>query len=435
MSLFGALNTAVSGLGAQAAAFSNIGDNIANSQTTGYKGVNTSFEDYLTVSNLQVNQSGSVVAKPDYANSLQGAVSQSSNPLAMAITGQGFFTISQQIGTSKGNPVFSNQISYTRTGDFVVNRDGYLVNSAGNFLTGHVQDLVTGGIDRTSVAPIHIGENSYAPVPTSEVTLSANLPATPSATAPIVAQVPVTDALGQSQTVQLQWTQVVGSPNTWQVAVSQAGAASSLGTAKVVFGTAGDPAAPDGTPGSIVSTAGNATGSTYAAGSPATLGFTADFGSGPQAISINLGIFGQASGLTQFAGTEYSPRSLTQNGVAPGSFSSVSAQSNGDIVVNFDNGQARVVANVPITTFSNPDALQRLSGQAFQSTISSGSPQVLQAGSNGAGTIVNNALEGSNIDIATEFTKLIVAQRAYSANTKMVTTADELLQQTIDMKR
>ena len=133
------------------------------------------------------------------------------------------------------------------------------------------------------------------------------------------------------------------------------------------------------------------------------------------------------------AGT--SPRSLSQNGVAPGSFSSITAQSNGDIVVNFDNGQARVVANVPITTFSNPDALQRLSGQAFQATINSGSPQVLQAGSNGAGTIVNNALEGSNVDIATEFTKLIVAQRAYSANTKVVTTADELLQQTIDMKR
>ena len=435
MSLFGALNTAVSGLGAQASAFSNIGDNIANSQTVGYKGVNTSFEDYLTVSNSHVNESGSVVAKPDYSNIVQGAISQSNNPLAMAITGQGFFTVSQQVGTTKGVPVFSNDLAYTRTGDFTVNKSGYLVNSAGNFLTGHVQNATTGVIDRTTVAPVHIGESSYAPVPSSDVTLSANLPATPSSSAPIVAQIPVTDALGQNQTLQLSWTQVSGSPNSWQVAISQAGSATTLGTAQVVFGTAGNAAAPDGTPGSITSTGGSATGSAFVAGNPATLSFTANFGSGPQAIAINLGTYGQPGGLTQFAGTEYSPRSLSQNGVAPGSFSSVTAQSNGDIVVNFDNGQARVVANVPITTFSNPDALQRLSGQAFQGTIDSGSPQVLQAGFNGAGAIVNNALEGSNVDIATEFTKLIVAQRAYSANTKVVTTADELLQQTIDMKR
>ncbi len=435
MSLFGALNTAVSGLGAQASAFGNIGDNIANSQTTGFKGINTSFEDYLTVSNSQVNESGAVVARPSYANSLQGPVSQTANPLAMAITGQGFFTVSQQNGDIKGTPTFSKNVAYTRTGDFTVNKDGYLVNSAGNFLTGYVQNAATGAIDKTTLSQIHIGETGYAPVPTSDVTISANLPATPSSPAPILSQIPVTDALGQSQTVQLQWTQISGSPNTWQVAVSQPGIATPLGTAKVVFGTTGNPAAPDGTPGSITSTSGNTVGSSYAAGAAATLGFTADFGSGPQAISLNLGTFGQPGGLTQFAGTEYSPRSLTQNGVAPGSFSSVAAQSNGDIVVNFDNGQSRVVANVPVTTFANPDALQRLSGQAFSASIDSGSPQVLQAGANGAGGIVTNALEGSNVDIAAEFTKLIVAQRAYSANTKMVTTADELLQQTIDMKR
>lgn len=435
MSLYGALNTAVSGLGAQASAFSNIGDNIANSQTAGFKGVNTSFEDYLTVSNLQINQSGTVVARPDYANTIQGAVTQSSNPLAMAITGQGFFTVSQQLGTAAGKPVFSQNQAYTRTGDFTVNSDGYLVNSAGNFLAGYVQDKVTGALDKNSLQPVRIGESGYAPVPTSQVTLSANLPATPNAANAISSQVPIFDALGQSQTLKLGWTQVANAPNTWQVAVSQTGAAAPLGTAQVVFGTAGNSGAPDGTPGSITSTGGNVTGSTFVAGGQATLGFTANFGSGPQTITVDLGTFGEAGGLTQFAGTDYSPRALTQNGVAPGSFSSVAAQSNGDIVVNFDNGQSRTVANVPITTFANPDALQRLNGQAFTSTIASGTPQVLQAGANGAGAIVADATEGSNVDIAAEFTKLIVAQRAYSANTKIVTTADELLQQTIDMKR
>ena len=90
---------------------------------------------------------------------------------------------------------------------------------------------------------------------------------------------------------------------------------------------------------------------------------------------------------------------------------------------------------MPVVTFQSPDSLQRQDGQAFLATKASGDPRTNQAGGNGAGTLVTSSVEGSNVDIASEFTKLIVAQRAYSANTKMVTTADELLQQTIDMKR
>lgn len=180
---------------------------------------------------------------------------------------------------------------------------------------------------------------------------------------------------------------------------------------------------------------GAVTGSTFAAGGAATLNVSANFGSGPQAIALNLGNFGQSNGLTQFAGSSYSLKSLTQNGVAPGSFSGVEARANGDVVVKFDNGQSRIVARVPITTFADADALQREDGQAFTATRESGTPQTLAAGSNGAGSLVVSAVESSNVDIASEFTKLIVAQRAYSANTKMVTTADELLQQTLDMKR
>ena len=177
------------------------------------------------------------------------------------------------------------------------------------------------------------------------------------------------------------------------------------------------------------------TGSTYAAGGAAEINLTADFGLGPQAIDLNLGNFGQANGLTQFAGSSFSPKSLTQNGVAPGSYSGVETEANGDVVVKFDNGQSRTVARVPITTFTNADALQRQNGQAFTATKDSGAPQTLAAGSNGAGSLVVSSVESSNVDIGKEFTKLIVAQRAYSANTKMVTTADDMLQQTLDMKR
>ncbi|HST76840.1 MAG TPA: flagellar hook-basal body complex protein, partial [Acetobacteraceae bacterium] len=142
-----------------------------------------------------------------------------------------------------------------------------------------------------------------------------------------------------------------------------------------------------------------------------------------------------ANGVTQYAGTEYSLRGLTQNGVPPGSFSSLSTRSTGDLVVNYDNGQSRIIGRVPVVTFNNPDGLQRQDGQAFTATNSSGTPLAEDAGTNGAGSLVTQSTESSNVDIASEFTKLIVAQRAYSANTKMVTTADDMLQQTIDMKR
>ena len=173
----------------------------------------------------------------------------------------------------------------------------------------------------------------------------------------------------------------------------------------------------------------------YAAGGPATLSFVRDFGSGPQTITVNLGTYGQTNGVTQYAGDEYNLRGLTQDGVPPGSFSSVTTAGNGDISVNYDNGQSRVIARVPVITFNNPNGLQRQDGQAFTVSQDSGGPLAETASTNGAGDILTQSLESSNVDIATEFSKLIVAQRAYTANTKMITTADDMLQQTIDMKR
>ncbi len=434
MSLFGAMNTAISGLTAQSAAFSNIGDNVANSQTVGYKRVDTSFEDYLTTSSATLNQSGAVVARPDYVNTVQGTVTQTDKPLDLAIAGQGFFTVSSQIGEAKGVPVFKGQTEYTRAGDFALNKDSYLVNSSGHFLNGWPADA-KGVVDQTALKPIQINQAGFSPVPTSEVTLSANLPATPDPATPITSQVQVYDALGQTHPLQLSWTPVAGTPNAWQVSISQPGAAAPLGVAGVNFGAAGSPLAPQGTVGSVTAVSGGVTGSAFTAGTPATLSLSANFGSGPQNIALNLGTFGQANGLTQFAGSSYSLKSLTRDGVAAGNFSNVQTRSNGDVVVNFDNGQSRTVARVPLTTFANADALRREDGQAFTATRESGAPQTIAAGSNGAGSLVVSAVESSNVDIAKEFTKLIVAQRAYSANTKMVTTADELLQQTLDMKR
>ena len=210
MSLFGAMNTAISGIGAQAAAFGNISDNVANSQTVGFKRVDTAFEDYLTTSTAAINSPGAVVAIPQYVNNEQGAISQTSNPLNIAIAGQGFFAVSQQTGEISGRPTFNPQQFYSRTGNFQMNKDGYLVNSAGQFLNGWPVDQVTGIANQNALAPVQVSQSTYNPVASSAVTLSANLPATPAVNtatlaAPVSSDIDVYDALGTVHTVSLNW--------------------------------------------------------------------------------------------------------------------------------------------------------------------------------------------------------------------------------------
>jgi flagellar hook protein FlgE len=436
MSLLGAMNTAISGMTAQSQAFGNISDNVANSQTVGYKRIDTNFVDYLTTSSASENTPGVVIGRPDYVNNVQGTIQQSQNPLAMAVTGDGFFAVSQPMGTNAGQPIFNPQQQYTRTGDFRMDAQGYLVNSAGSYLNGWSVDATTGLVNRASLSPIQIDQSIYNPVATSTVDLAANLPATPAAGTAMSTQLQIYDTLGSLHTVTLDWTQNAGSD--WTVAISSPDdiALATRGTADLQFGplTSGNPV-PDGTIGQVTGTTGSASTGGYVAGAPATLTFTTDFGNGPQTITLSLGQYGAPDGLTQFAGTQLDLRSLTQNGVPPGSFSGISVRTNGDIVASYDNGQIRTIAQVPLVTFNAPNSLQRQNGQNFTTTVDSGTPTVKNVGANGAGSLVTNAVENSNVDIATEFSKLIVAQRAYSANTKIVTTADDLLQQTIDIKR
>jgi flagellar hook protein FlgE len=434
-SLFGALDTAVTGLSAQSAAFSNISDNVANSTTTGFKRTDTSFIDYLTTSTKVTNDSGSVIARPDYRNDVQGTITTSDNPLAMAIQGNGFFQVTQEATNASGVSSLSSQVEYTRDGDFTLDKSGYLVNPSGQALNGWTKNLTTGVLDQNQVQPIKIDQSSFSPVPTSEVTLAANLPATPSSTTAQASQINVYDAKGTLHTVSLSWTQ--NASDDWTVAINAPDAATpAVGGAEVKFGNiASGNAVAAGTIGSLSNATGTVSSTSYSANGAATLSFTVDFGNGPQSVDLQLGNYGGTSGVTQFAGTDYSLRGLTQNGVPPGAFSGVTSDSSGNIVVNYDNGQSRVVAQVPLIQFANPNALQREDGQAFTATTDSGTPLAQSATTGGAGTLVTGSLEGSNVDIATEFTSLIVAQRAYSANAKMVTTADDMLQQTLDMKR
>ena len=146
----------------------------------------------------------------------------------MAISGQGFFPVSEVTATnaaSSSTPTFSPQQYYSRAGDFSLNKSGYIVNSAGQYLNGWQVNSSTGAIDRNQLAPIQINQSVFDPVATSQVTLSANLPATPAANTPISSQVNVYDSLGTAHTVTLNWTQVTNAtgtaiPGDWNVQVN-----------------------------------------------------------------------------------------------------------------------------------------------------------------------------------------------------------------------
>ena len=426
MSLFGALDTAVSGLGAQSDAITNISDNVANSQTVGYKRVGTNFADYLTVSTPTLNGPDSVVARPAYRNDVQGTITQSSNPLAMAIDGAGFFAVTQATGTTNsGTPTFSTQTSYTRAGDFSMNKDGYLVNSAGNFLEAYPVSP-TGTVNQTALVPVQISQAQYAPIPTSGVTLAANLPqGTTTATSPMpgmASQVDIYDQTGGSHTLSLNWTPPATSGGAWTLTASvDGGAASAIGT--VAFNTSGTIASV---------TEGGVTNATTGTAATFTLTPTFSGGASGTPILLNVGTVGQSGGVTSYAGS-YALNNISQNGVPPGAFTGVSDNASGQIIANYSNGQSVTIAQVPLVTFHDPNALQAQNGQTYAATSSAGPAMIDSPNNNGAGSLVTGSVENSNVDIASEFTKLIVAQQAYGANAKTVTTVQTMMQTALNM--
>jgi flagellar hook protein FlgE len=229
-------------------------------------------------------------------------------------------------------------------------------------------------------------------------------------------------------TLSFQSANMSGFPdsNNWNLTVTD-DSGNTIGSATLAFGA-------DGTLGSVV----QASGTQNTAGQEATVTLNTLYPTAagvPQTINLDVGAIGGTGGLTQFAGSAYTLNGISQDGVPPGNFSSVTTTTSGDIVVNYTNGQSRTIAQAPVVTFAAPDALQSQNGASFTATIASGSALANEAGTNGAGELVTNSIEGSNVDLATEFSNLIVAQQAYSANAKVVTTASQLMQVTLDMKQ
>ena len=442
MSVFSAMNTAVSGLTAQSVAFNNISNNISNSQTVGYKAVDTSFSDYVEASGALEGQSSTVLATTQYSNQTAGAITASTADAALAVNGNGFFAVNEISGVSTAtDPAFSTTQYYTRAGDFSSDRNGYLVNSAGEYLDGYMVNPTTGQLDTSKLQPINVNNVKFDPTATANVTMSPTLAgdstlAAPATGAAQTSTQTVYDSAGAAHSLGLTWTQTAGAT------AAAGGAAATGGTYTLTVSGTNSATAPkatvtfntDGTLQSIT----NASGTTNStAGSVASFAVGA-VGSDTNSINLNLGTIGiAASGTTMntASGATFNAGTPTQDGTAAGNFTDFTTQTDGSIVAQFDNGQSQLIAKVPLATFGNANALQAQDGQAYTATVGSGPASVQVAGSNGAGSFETKSVEGSTTSLDTDLTKLIVAQQAYGASAKVVTTANDMLQTALAMKQ
>lgn len=426
MSLFGALTTGVSGINAQSRAIGNISDNLANTQTVGYKRVDTSFETLVTSSNARNHTPGGVIASPVFRNALQGTLIGTQSATDIAITGNGFFAVAE-------NSTSANTI-YSRRGDFQLDRNGFLVNGSGQFLRGWTVTNATANpptVDTSTARIIQVDQTPQPAVATSSIDFAANLPANATAGPPAftsTSTVQIFDSLGNVQNLNVTWTKNA-TANEWGYSIASPGGTAAGGfplTGTVTFNTSGrNPA--------FTALSG---GQTYTAGTGTlALGNINYAGSAPTAVSLVFGAAG--ANLTQFSDpqTQVSINSVSQNGNASGSFRDLTISDQGFVTANYSNGTQRSLFQIPLANFRAPQALQRQDGGGFAQTLDSGPPTLNASGRGGTGGLTASAVEGSNVDIADEFSKLIVTQRVFSANARVITTSDELLNEVVNLKR
>jgi flagellar hook protein FlgE len=437
MGIFDALTTAVSGLQAQSFALQNISGNIANSQTIGYKETDTAFDALVSQAALGQQTSGGVFASSVASNGVQGTIQNETVATDMAINGNGYFVVTQPTGNSGTTPQFSGVNDYTRRGDFQMDSNGYMVNGAGYYLMGIPVDPATGAPTASSPQVLQFNNNFLPAQPTTSISYGANLPSAPptgvltplsynadptvAGTGTVEGQDTTTftnqsldggsvtgyDSLGNPVNVQLRWAETATSAtgNTWQLFYQTNSNATGTQVAWQNAGTA-----------FTFNTSGQLTSPTA---SSLTLTGLAVNGDTVGNVTLNYG-----ANLTQFASSTGSVQvtSLTQNGFGAGSLQSLSV-AQGQIVGSFSNGQTVALADVTVATFNGQDSLQPLNGEAFAATPESGNPNY-----SGSGSVVGSSLEASNVDIATQFSQLIVAQQAYSANARVMTTANQMIQ-------
>jgi len=478
MSINSAMLAGVSGLVANSSALAAISDNIANVNTTAYKRNQVNFANMVTSQSVAGRYSaGGVQGITRQFVSQQGLIQSSASSTDLAIAGDGFF-----IGAEKGAGLTAaDSRLFTRSGSFHVDSDGFLINDAGLYLQGWpAQADGTFNVspsDLNAMASINVKNLGAAVQQTTEVGLSANLDKTQALSAaagslgsagpPVVPAVPATyngattasmadyannptggtkpdftvdmnviDSAGGTHKFTMAFLKSSANPNEWHaeiyaVPASDVTVAAGKPPGQVAQGLVKftQNGAIDLANSTLFGAAGSAPtialGSSTAAGTPRWA--TA------QGIAANSVDF-DLTKLTQYADSS-TVNSVNSNGASVGAVVGVEVSDDGIVSAIFDNSQVRQIAKIGIATFPNSDGLKAVSGNAYMSSLQAGQMVIKEAGLGGAGKVSPSSLESSTVDLSSEFTGLISTQKAYSASSKIITTADQMLDELINIIR
>jgi flagellar hook protein FlgE len=427
MSLLTALSSGTTGLEASSFELSVVGDNIANSNTIGFKAGRAAFEDALSQTLIGGSGGIGLGARLESVQKIltQGALSSTGLATDLALQGKGFFAV-------RGNHNGQDGTFFTRAGQFTIDRDGFLVTLEGLRVQGFPADPA--GIVSGVPGDLLVGNASALPRATTSISVKANLqadaavpaawdPLNPGTTSNFSTSVAVYDTLGTAHSTQVFFRK--SALGAWEWHAMADGGGLTGGTAGQLTEIASGTLAFDAQ-GRLQSITQASSFNPLGAVNPQPLTF--DFGD-----PVATGGTGVA-GVTQFAAAS-TTTFIGQDGYGSGQLTSIRIDSEGLVAGIFSNGQQRVLGVVGIAAFSAPDQLERVGGNLYLQTPSSGQPALGTAGAGGRGSIASGALEQSNVDLAEQFVRLIAAQRAFQANSKTVTTADQLLAELIAMKR
>jgi flagellar hook protein FlgE len=435
MSISGAMQTGVAGLQANSQAISRISENIANAQTDGYR---RSFAHMVTRANgSQVADLPSLSVRAVEVTEIDssGTIRSTGRPYDLAISGDGFFAV-----TPLPNGETTSDFVLTRAGAFSVTGDGYLQNAAGYYLQGfpYGEDGSLGAVDRAGfrdLVPVNVGNTTMRAQPTTEITLSGNLPAQAAGLSspgdPFVSFATFYTPTQDARQLQFSW-QPTSVANEWTLTVNdpEGVALGSIDVRYTAFGAlAGAP--------ELYSNVTDLSGTGIFTADPLTGTVTLNLptaSGGVQPITVPLGAPGTYAGVTQFSGS-FQPLSVEADGNAFGTMLRTEFDAAGDLYGVFDNGMRKALFNIPIVRVEAPNNLRVLDGNTFGLSADSGEFSLLRSGDTGVGRLVSGSLEGSNVDIAEELTGLIQTQRAFSSNAKVITTADEMMDEALRMKR
>lgn len=411
----GSYSTPLSGLMAAQDQLQSVSNNLANIDTNGYKDQTLTFGDiYATAS--QTNGAGNplqtgagVAVSSTNSNFTEGSLNSTSTSSNMAISGNGFFVTQSATGSK----------DYTRAGDFTVNSSGQLTTPNGELVLGYP---AAAGVVNTSgtLQPLQVGSGVTMPAQVSTtIGYTANLDSdTAIGGTTTSSTLAVYDSLGSPHNLSITYTKTAANTWTYAVNVPSADITGATGTTTTVgSGTLNF----DGS-GTLTSTTSVV---------PISIPTLADGATSPLTLT---GPFGTAASptITQTASTS-TTSTATTDGFKSGTLSTFAVQSDGTIEGTFSNGSTLAVGQVAVASFANNQGLSSVGNNNYQPTAASGSAVVGLAGTGGRGTIIGGDVEQSNVNIATEFAKLIVAQQAYSANAKAITTFNQVSQATLAM--